>query len=272
MVAFLVVAVAIAGCSGGGSKSAADSESSDSVSDVRSDGTDASEASDATDGSDATDASDRSDSAGSDATEATDGSDASSGKSAPSSKDPVLKKVALRNSDLSGGASFELIPGGDKVAGQITMDFCAGDYPSEALRSTRFQQAALDRDDNVVVNNENVTYKSADGARQALDEVRTVFQLCPRDQFRPSKAPGLEFKFNFQAVPDDQLGPVAADHVALAGEISVATGESEPAIYTFQRRGKVVVAVYGADLASVKPFLAIAATRLAALTPAEAGE
>jgi hypothetical protein len=183
----------------------------------------------------------------------------------------VLKNVALQNSDLS-GLTFQLLPGGDQVKNQVTLDVCAADFPSEALRTARYQQAAASGD-NLAVNNENVMYKSPAAAAQALSEVRDAVANCPSDKFLPSNVAGVPpLRFQIEGIPDDQLGPVTTDHVALGGTAADQSGQTETQVQVFKRRGKVVVGVYGNDLPSIKPLLSVVAQRLASLTPAEAGE
>ena len=42
--------------------------------------------------------------------------------------------------------------------------------------------------------------------------------------------------------------------------------------YAQQRRGRVMVGLYGPDLATIEPFIPVVASRLAALSASEAGE
>jgi hypothetical protein len=181
--------------------------------------------------------------------------------------------VALAKGDLPSRIALKLLPDGDKVAHQVTLDVCSADFPSEAARTARLQQAAVKPDNTLLVNNENVLYQSAPKASQAFDEIRAAVTTCPADKFVPSKVAGVPpLKYTLQLVADDQLGEVAPEHVAVQGAASDQTGKSKSIIQVFQRRGLVMVGIYGPDLATIKPYLSIVAGRLAALTPAQVGE
>ena len=73
-------------------------------------------------------------------------------------------------------------------------------------------------------------------------------------------------------IPDAQLGDVAPDHIALGWTAWDQSGRSKSAVGVFQRRGRVMVALYGVDLESIKPLIPIVASRLAALSQTEASE
>jgi len=159
------------------------------------------------------------------------------------------------------------------VAHQVTLDVCNADFPSEAQRTARYQQIARAPGDTRIVSNENVTYDSEASATQALAEVRAAVEDCPRDMFLHSKVAGVPpLRFQLQLVADDQLGEVTPDHVALAGSVSDQSGKTQPTVELFQRRGNVMVGVYGRDLQTIKSFVGTIAKRLAGLTSAEAGE
>ncbi|MDQ6716533.1 MAG: hypothetical protein M3Z83_10525 [Actinomycetota bacterium] len=184
----------------------------------------------------------------------------------------LLRKVALRDADLPPGAHFQLFPGGDTVVNQVTLDVCGADFPSESARTARLQQSTTGADRKRAVRNENVLYSSAPDAAAAFGEIRAAVAGCPARRLVRSKLAGVPpQRYDLHLVPDDQLGAVAPDHVALEGTITDQAGNSRAAAQVFQRRGLVMVGIYGPDLATIRPLLGVAATRLAGLSPAEVG-
>jgi len=49
----------------------------------------------------------------------------------------TLERIALQAGDLATGYKLQLMPGGDKVAGQVTLDNCGFDFTTEAHRVAR---------------------------------------------------------------------------------------------------------------------------------------
>ena len=78
--------------------------------------------------------------------------------------------------------------GGRQVKGQVTLDFCGGGYPSEALRLRRFQTIYANQAGGAQLSNEVVRYAPG-GARQALREVARRVRTCPRTPVQ-SPVPG----------------------------------------------------------------------------------
>jgi hypothetical protein len=123
------------------------------------------------------------------------------------------------------------------------------------------------------MSNENVVYDSAEAASQAFEEIRTAVAHCPRDQFVSAKVGGLPpTKFEIAPIPDDQIGQVSPAHVAVGGKLIFQTGGQMTLAAVYQRRGRVMAALYGPDLAAIRPYVPVVASRLATLSQAEAGE
>jgi hypothetical protein len=92
---------------------------------------------------------------------------------------PNLTGVVLSNAQVGAGYKGSLIPGGDSFIGEVTLDLCAGPYPSESLRTGRLQLRYVRAGQGIPISNEVVTYVSG-GAQEALREVRGVAQSCAR--------------------------------------------------------------------------------------------
>src|SRR5262249_6716361 len=102
------------------------------------------------------------------------------GPSAPSTTVPsdpdraALSHIALSQPDLPGGLGLQLIPGGNQVRGQPTLDLCNGTFPSEALRTARLQVAAVDAQGGAPISTEAVLYRNPAATEQALRELQTT--------------------------------------------------------------------------------------------------
>ena len=188
-------------------------------------------------------------------------------------KREALRAISLRANDLPSGTTLSLIAGGDQVAGQVTLDMCGAEFPSESARVARLQQSARDAGGKPVVTNENVLYRSPRDATEALNEVRTIVGRCPPNEFKSSHVEGIPpLRYQLQVAPDAQLGTLSADHVAVNVVLTARDGRTDSTSAVYQRRGAVLGAVYGPSLGQILPFAHIITGRLAALTPAQAGE
>jgi len=188
-------------------------------------------------------------------------------------KREALRAISLLPNDLPSGTTRKLFPGGDQVAGQVTLDICGAEFPSESARVARLQQSARDASGNSVVTNENVLYRSPRDSTEALNEVRAIVAHCSPDQFHSSHVEGVpDLGYRLQLVPDAQLGTLSADHVAVNAVLTARDGRAETTSAIYQRRGAVLGAVYGPSLGQILPFAHIITGRLAALTSAQAGE
>ena len=101
---------------------------------------------------------------------------------------PPLDSVVLTAKQAGSGYTRFTMDGGRQVDGQVTLDFCGGGYPSEALRLRRFQTIYANRAGGAQLSNEVVRYAPG-GARQALREVARRVRTCPRTPVQ-SPVPG----------------------------------------------------------------------------------
>lgn len=185
----------------------------------------------------------------------------------------VLAKVTLKTADVPAGFTVDLMEDGDKVTNQVTLDLCEYNFTSEQQRTARLQNVAGKGEDVGLFSNENVVYRNAAAARGALEELRAAIAQCPQDKFLKSNIQGVPpLKSTLVIVPDGQLGSLATDHVAFTQTTTSEDGESETFVVIFQRRGRVLAAVYGDTVPPLLPYARILAERLSALSPAEAGE
>jgi hypothetical protein len=184
----------------------------------------------------------------------------------------LLARVQLNESDLPGSVRLQTVP----LVDEPTLDLCGAEFPSEALREARIEQVAIDKNgpeigDRGEFSVESVVYDSAESAAQAFDELRSAIESCP-DVFRGAK--GQEH--HLVSIPDAQLGKIAPDHVAVYTTAQDSQDRWGNPLGTraivYQRRGRVMIGLYGPDLATIGPYIPVVASRLASLTPSEAGE
>lgn len=180
----------------------------------------------------------------------------------------VLLAVALRREDVPEGVTLQLIPGGNRVVDQVTMDMCGADFASERLRTARLQQAAIRSTAEIVVNNENVIYRSPEAAAQALAEVREAVAACDPDAFvEVEQAGGRRFRFEIAPIPDALLADLTDDRVAVTAKVTDEDGRSESYALVYQRRGALMVGMYGPSPDQVLPYARLVAPRMAAAIP-----
>ena len=175
----------------------------------------------------------------------------------------LLAKVQLNESDLPRGLRLQTVP----LVDEPTLELCAAEFPSEALRKARLEQVAIDKNgrdigDRGAFSVESVVYDDAASAAQAFGELRSAIESCP-DLFHGPKGQD----HHLVSIPDAELGKVAPDHVAVS-----TTSQDGTRAIVYQRRGRVMIGLYGPDLATIERYIPVVASRLAALSAAEAGE
>jgi hypothetical protein len=185
----------------------------------------------------------------------------------------VLKAVSLKDVVLPEGLRFELLPGGDEITGQVTLDMCGVVFPSEGLRLARYQRAARKPDGESVINNENVIYRTAGDATQALNELRAAISGCNQDEFIPSTVQGVPpLRYRLQPIAPNLLTALAGDHVAVTAEVSSQQGETRQYALIYQRRGAILVGTFGRTAEEVLPYAQQAGEALASVSAADARE
>ncbi len=112
-----------------------------------------------------------------------------------------------------------------------------------------------------------------DGARQAVEEMRTAFIECPEDKPVDSSVAGVPtMTYDAFPLPEDDLQQVASDHVAARLTVTDDAGKEAVLFAVYQRRGDVMVATYGDDEARTLELANAAGKRLAAADGGNVGE
>jgi hypothetical protein len=141
--------------------------------------------------------------------------------------------------------SVVLIPGGDQVQGETTLDLCNGTFPSEALRTARRQVAAVDAQGVAVLSTEAVLYRDPAASAQAFAELRSVAAHCPSTPVTsPVGEPTVTTHFN--AAPDASW-PQTPGVERVAYDFNTtdqAGGQALHSVAVYLRHGRALLAVY----------------------------
>jgi hypothetical protein len=202
---------------------------------------------------------------------------------APASNDPnarVLTQLVVRQSDVPSNLVVGLIPGGNLVTGQVTLDLCNGTFPSESLRTAREQVAVADQSGQLF-STEAVLYHNTASTAQAFTELRARAANCPQ-QFLPPP-PGEEAfpatKTTFNPRPDTNW-PTTPTVERLAYDFTSTDqqGNTSHSMAVYLRHGRALMGLYFDDPDKAQPaidgqttvpgIVSVFEKRMAALPPA----
>jgi hypothetical protein len=189
----------------------------------------------------------------------------------------IVRRVSLRESDVKSNHTVELVPGGDQVTGEVTLDLCGALFPSEQARRVRHQVAAvLPSGSAAGIGSEAVLYDSPESAQQALDEVRAAQAKCP-EGLVPSRVPEVPpLTTTFAKAPDGDWSQHAGiDRLAQDVTISTDDGRSLHKYLIFQVRDALLVGLYvtpetapkqlSSSIGDVEGLVEVIADRMAAV-------
>lgn len=177
-----------------------------------------------------------------------------------------MHRIALTKADLPEGFGPNQMREGDQVDGQVTLDLCSAHFASEELRLAR-HQVAFALDDAHAVSNEVVAYQPA-GVEQALEELRSAIQHCPRG-FVPSTVAGApDYRYDVETLPE-QAGAQPGT-LAIRVRVTAKGGKTETYTEIFQPHGQLMSILYFRDLETADrlqgTLTALLSSRLAAVT------
>jgi hypothetical protein len=188
----------------------------------------------------------------------------------------------VQQADLPSGFTPQVLPGGDQVTGQATLDFCSIEFPSETLRSARYQVAVYDSADQPLVSTEAVAYQTPTATAQVFAEASGAPTRCPTT-FVPSRTPGdPPTKTVFGPAPDRAWPSVpGVERLAFDATRSDQQGHSDHEILVYLRRGRILVGLYFvqpfapkaaiAGKTTMATIVAVFAARIANLQESETG-
>jgi hypothetical protein len=156
----------------------------------------------------------------------------------------ALDRISLRQTDVVDGVAVGMITNGDQLT-RPTLDLCNGTFTTEALRTARFQVAALAATGNAPLSTEAVQYRSTAAGAKAMAELQEVAAKCPNTPVvSPVDEPTVVTKFN--APPDASWGHVP-NVQRLAYDITATnpdTGQSFHSVVVYLRRDRVLMGIY----------------------------
>jgi hypothetical protein len=162
----------------------------------------------------------------------------------PAARPSSLPGLLVQPRDTTSALSVHLLPGGDQVDGQPTLDLCNGSFPSESLRVSRLQDVALDASGSAVLSTEAVLYQDAAATKQAFHELRGVAASCPKGPVT-SPVSGSTFTTTFHKPPDGAWPETASvEREAFSLTMIDAKGASTDSVAVYLRRGRVLLGVY----------------------------
>jgi hypothetical protein len=168
----------------------------------------------------------------------------------------ALPGLVVAPADVVAPVTVQSLRGGNQVTGQVTLDICNGTYPSEALRTARLQNAAVDDVGDVVFSTEAVLYKNADATASAFSELKATAATCPSAPVAsPVGGPTVTTRFN--AAPDATWPQTpTVDRVAFDIVTTDRTGLSQHSVAVYLRRGRALLGVYFSDADNPPPAIA----------------
>ncbi len=183
-----------------------------------------------------------------------------SGPSSPSTTSPpavssdpsasVLTQLVVTQADVPSADVVGLIPGGNMVTGQVTLDLCNGTYASEALRTARRQVDVADPTGQTLFSTEAVLYHNAASTTQAFTELQARAANCPQQLLPPPPGEaGLpNTKTTFNAKPDGSWpNTPSVDRLAYDFTSTDQQGTATHSIAVYVRRGRVLMGLYFAN-------------------------
>jgi hypothetical protein len=186
----------------------------------------------------------------------------------------LVKQVTLRNSDFKGGLKLKLTPGGDKVAGQITLNNCGDDFSTEAHRVARRQITLVSaKGEASGVSNEVAAYDRPAQAAKALKQYRKSVVGCRKNVYHKMKEPGVpDLRYEVNTLTKATGLPIKDNAVVTQRLAAKGVKQRLHLVLILQRHDAVLTAVYlqsvtkptDADVASLHTLAVITGKRLAA--------
>ena len=152
----------------------------------------------------------------------------------------ILAGLVVKQADVPAGLTVDTIPQGDQVAGQVSLDLCGANFPSEDLRVARLQVAVSNASGDGILSTEAVAYRDPAAASQALAELQAAKVHCP-STYVPSGVTGqppILFKFG----PTPSTGAAVPGVEARVFDVTtrVQTGEVDRSLVAYLVRGRLL--------------------------------
>jgi hypothetical protein len=174
----------------------------------------------------------------------------------------TLTSVSIAPTDLAPGLKPLIYGAGTSVRGFVSLDLCKGPFPSEQLRTGRYQVAVVPDTsasiDDQLFSVEALMYRDASSAAHAMTELATAAKACPSSEFVQSGVAGdPPTNWRFHRAPDTKWKKVpGVQRLAFDVTLTTQDGRSGRQHLIYQRDGRIIVAVYGIPglIAGATPF------------------
>ncbi|HST83132.1 MAG TPA: hypothetical protein VLL08_15465 [Kineosporiaceae bacterium] len=158
----------------------------------------------------------------------------------------LASEIALVDSDVGRGTTVSLIPKGDRVKGQMTMNNCGYTFTTESHRIARLQVEILaPQGQHTGASNEVAVYDTAEQAAKAMNEFRMSVKNCKKTVFHKSGEAGVpKVRYAFETVASAKDLPVKDTAVST---MVVRFKGMKLRMYLeliYQRQGRVISGVY----------------------------
>ncbi len=156
----------------------------------------------------------------------------------------VLRGLVVQQADVGPAQQIVLIPGGNQVIGQTTLDLCNGNFPSESTRSARLQVIEGNDQGQGVLSTEAVLYQSPAATAKAFDELRHVAATCP-STIVPGVNGDPDTQTTFRPPPDGSWPQTpTVDRLAYDFDSTDSTGQTSHSVVVYLKRGRAFLGVY----------------------------
>lgn len=163
----------------------------------------------------------------------------------------ILTAVSIDPTDLASGLKIQPYGAGTSVHGYVSLDLCKGPFPSEQLRTGRYQVAIVPDDstsiDDQLLSVEGIMYRDAAAAKQAMTELATAAKSCPASEFVLSGvADDPPTNWQFQRAPDIKWKKIhGVQRLAYDVTLTDQQGHSGREHLIYQRYGRIIDGMYG---------------------------
>ncbi len=157
----------------------------------------------------------------------------------------ILQSISLRPSDLAKGYGVQLIPSGDQLKGQVTLDLCNQTFASEHLRIARRQVEDVGPTPQAsFLSTEAVIYTSPAATATVFSELRSAAAHCAAGYVIGPLGPPANMTTLLRR-PDASWPSVpGVQRLAYDQKIATVGKPSFEVITVFLRRGRVLLGVY----------------------------
>jgi hypothetical protein len=156
----------------------------------------------------------------------------------------LLATVSLQPGDVQPPAAILPYQSATTVRGQVSLNLCGAEFPSEALRAGR-RQVGVYAGQSQVFSVEAILYRDDAAAAQALAELTRARKACPKGFVSTGVRGDALIKNHFNHVAKRYRRAVSGvERVAFDITQTTQDGRGGETLVIYQRRGPIVVGLY----------------------------